>query len=372
MKVTFFSRITIIGTGLIGASLAKALRERYPHPLEITGYDRPQVAQEAYELGLIDRVAATLAEAVQHAELVYISVPIQKILDILSEIAPFLPSGAFVTDAGSVKSPIVAHANTVLSDANPFVGGHPMAGSEHNGPKHADAFLFENATYVLCPSQNTAKDHFEQTFAPLIQLLEATGASILILDPKRHDRIAATVSHVPQLLAVSLMNMAADRNVQDDAFLKLAAGGFRDMTRIASSAFPMWEQILCANAGEVQAALTEMQARLALIQHQLAGLDVAPLRANFEQAREVRNTIPKNSKGFLHPLADVYVFAQDVPGFLFHLTKTIYDAGLNIKDMELLKIREGTGGAFRLAFDEGNEADQAVETLTLAGYVAYR
>ncbi|MBL7978637.1 MAG: prephenate dehydrogenase [Bacteroidetes Order II. Incertae sedis bacterium] len=372
MSRSFFSRISIIGTGLIGASFAKALRERYPYPLHITGYDTPAVVQEAFSLGLIDIPASTLKEAVKDAELVYVAVPIRSILEILSDIAPFLSPGTLVTDAGSVKSPVMQHAQEVLKPENPFIGGHPMAGAEHSGPKHADAFLFENATYVLCPPDKTSTAAFETTFSTLISLISATGARILVLDASRHDHIAATVSHVPQLLAVTLMNLAADKNLQDDAFLKLAAGGFRDMTRIASSAFPMWREILHTNATEIQSVLLEMQLRLATLTDVLQNKELGSIQQAFEQAREVRNTIPKNTKGFLHPLSDVYVFAQDVPGFLYHLTKTIYDAGLNIKDMELLKIREGTGGAFRLAFDNAREADQAVSALTIAGYVAYR
>jgi prephenate dehydrogenase len=247
-----------------------------------------------------------------------------------------------------------------------------MAGKEHNGVAYADALLFENATYVLCPPSGYDTETFAETFSDFVELIQQTGARVLVLDPQRHDRIAATVSHVPQLVAVALMNLAARSDEEDGAFLRMGAGGFRDMTRIASSPFGMWGDILDANHEAVATALDQLIEILRSQQRELQKPSSARLANDFEAARAVRRTIPKDMKGFLRPLVDVYVYAIDRPGFLAHLTRTLYDAGLNIKDMELLKIREGTGGTFRVSFADGTDADRGVETLNANGYTAYR
>ena len=363
-------QVTIIGTGVMGGSFAKALKARIAAPPRLIGYDLPAVLHEALAHGLIDEARFQIEAAVRDADLVILAVPIRHILAHLAAIAPHLKSGAMVTDVGSVKAPIMAHAVSVLRPDNVFVGGHPMAGSEHSGPAHADAFLFENATYVICPpeARHTRTPHVQG----VIGLVEQLGARIMMLDAERHDRIAATISHLPQLIAVTMMNLASELNQQDDAFLRLAAGGFRDITRIASSSFPMWRDILATNEPAIQQAILQFRERLGSISNHLHEHALDNIEQAFYEARDVRNTIPKNTKGFLHPLSDVYVFAEDKPGFLYHLTKTIYDTGHNIKDLELLKIREGTGGAFRLSFASDDEADATIWVLKEAGYVAYR
>ncbi|MEM6782389.1 MAG: prephenate dehydrogenase [Bacteroidota bacterium] len=362
--------VALIGTGLIGGSLGLALRARRPD-LQVVAYD-PRVGQAAVERGVAHASASTLGAAVEDADLIVLGAPVRLLPRLLDGLGPHLKQGALVTDVGSVKAPLVAHAAKVLPPPHLFVGGHPMAGAERGGIAHADAFLFENATWVLCPPHGKTEAEVPQRFPVLIDLVEATGARVLVLEAARHDRIAALVSHVPQLVAVLLMTLAAESNQDDDAFLRLAAGGFRDMTRIASSPFDLWRDILVANEGPVLDALARLADMLQSTRYDLAGAHLDALAQRFDRARTVRNTIPKDTKGFLAPLADVYVYAEDRPGFLLRLVQTLYDGGLNIKDVELLKIREGTGGAFRFGFASDTDADQAVAALTAATYTAYR
>ncbi|MEM8556355.1 MAG: prephenate dehydrogenase [Bacteroidota bacterium] len=362
--------VALLGTGLIGGSLGLVLRERRPD-LRVVAYD-PNEGDAVVACGAADAVTGSIRDAVRDADVVVLGAPMGVLPGLLREIAPHLRPGAIVTDVGSVKAPLGAYAAEVLPTTNPFVGGHPMAGAERGGLAHADPFLFENATWVLCPPQGVSEDDLPEMFAPLVDLVRATGARVLVLDAERHDRIAALVSHVPQLIAVLLMTLAAESNEDDDAFLQLAAGGFRDMTRIASSPFDLWREILLANEGPVLDALARLADALQGTRYDLASNDFDALAGRFLHARTVRNTIPKDTKGFLAPLADVYVYAEDRPGFLLRLVQTLYDAGLNIKDIELLKIREGTGGAFRFGFATGSDADRAVIGLSDAGYSAYR
>lgn len=364
-------RIAIIGVGLIGGSLGLVWKKSRPD-VTIVGFDEPDVLDRARSRGVIDEAADDVREAVAEADLVVLAVPIVSILRRLDDIAPHLKPGAVVTDVGSVKRPVVAHACDVLDPANPFLGGHPMAGSERGGVDHADAFLFENATYVLCPPPGVEAADLPGAFSDVVALVRATGARVLVLEAERHDRIAAVVSHLPQLLAVALMHYAAGLHQEDDAFLRLAAGGFRDMTRIASSPFAPWRDILVANHGPILDALGGFSTALQRLRNRVAEEDLETLEATFAAARAARETIPRNTKGFLHPLADLYVYAEDRPGELHTITRILFTAELNIKDIELLKIREGTGGAFRIGFADDATAGAAASALRAAGYTAHR
>ena len=364
-------KIAVIGIGLIGGSICLALKKHRP-ALEIIGFDYPEALDEALKRGAIDSPAVSIQNAVSNADLVILAVPIAKILTITTEIAHYLKPGAIVTDVGSVKKPVMEHAERELPDHVTFIGGHPMAGSEKSGVRHADPFLFENATYALCPPDNQDKAIFAEKYQELIQLIEVIGARVFVLPAAQHDRVAAAVSHLPQLLAVALMNYVAGLNEEDHAFLQLAAGGFRDMTRIASSSFEMWRDILVANEGPILDMLAGFATALQRMRNRVFSNDLHDLGDAFHQARIGRDLIPKHTKGFLHPLADVYVYAEDKPGFLFKLIGILHEAEIDIKDLELLKIREGIEGVFRIGFTNDKTAQKAVNVLQAASYTAFQ
>ncbi|MDA0378968.1 MAG: prephenate dehydrogenase/arogenate dehydrogenase family protein, partial [Bacteroidetes bacterium] len=222
---------------------------------------------------------------------------------------------------------------------------------------------------VLCPP---AGDVDAARYATFQSLLQSTGARLLEMSPRKHDRVAARVSHLPQMLSVLLVNLAAQSRQQDPEVLRLAAGGFRDMTRIASSPFRMWSDILDGNREEAQAALETFAGLLSELSAELRAGSMDAIGDRFRLAEQTRNFIPADSKGFLKPLADVFVFTPDRPGALVELTSTLFQADLSIKDIELLRIREQTGGTFRLGFDTASEAGLAVDALQSAGFTAYR
>jgi prephenate dehydrogenase len=364
-------QIGILGVGLIGGSLGLAWKSRV-QDVHITGYDDLSVLETAIRRGAIDAMAESIEEAVSGADLVVLAAPIRQIMNQLKLIAPDLKEGAIVHDIGSVKRPILEHARQVLPEHVTYIGGHPMAGSERRGIEHSDALLFENATYVVCPPEELDEAAFISRFPRFISLIEATGARLLMLDADRHDQIAATVSHLPQLVAVALMNYASERNREDDAFLKLAAGGFRDMTRIASSPFHLWRDIIVANEGPILDALAGFVSQVQRVRDRVGEEDLDTIERMFSEAQSAREFIPRDTKGFLHPLSDLYVYAEDRPGELLSIVSTLYDASINIKDIELLKIREGRGGAFRIGFSDEETANKSASVLTEAGYTAYR
>ena len=364
-------RVAIIGVGLIGGSLGLVWKKQAPD-VRIAGFDEPATLERAMEIGALDEAAASVEEAVSGADVIVLATPVQAVFRLLEQIAPHVRPGAMVTDTGSVKGPVAACAAQALPSNVSFVGGHPMAGSERRGIDQADELLFESAAWVLCPPDGMDAAALEREHDSFLALVEATGARVLMLPPSRHDRIAAFVSHLPQLLAVALMNHVAGENGEDEAFLQLAAGGFRDMTRIASSPFDVWSDIMSTNDARILEALDSFAARMETLRGEIARGDLQTVQERFREARSTRETIPRNTKGFLHPLADVYVYAKDDPGELFSITKILYEASLNIGDIELLKIREGTGGAFRMGFAEDASATAAARTLNQAGYTAWR
>jgi len=200
----------------------------------------------------------------------------------------------------------------------------------------------------------------------LIDLLTAIGAKIKFLDASLHDTIVANVSHLPQLVAVSLVNAAL--NGDQHAFKDFAAGGFRDLTRIASSDFLIWEQIIRKNRIHILTALTKFQKTIADISTSIEKEDFSSLKLAFEKAKEKRDEIPKNSKGFLNPLSDIFIFVKDEPGVLFKMAEILFRNNISIKDVEILKMREGTGGTMRLSFDTKEIAKKAKGLIEQVGF----
>ena len=219
-----------------------------------------------------------------------------------------------------------------------------------------------SATWVLTPSR-PVNEIKRKAFGELLELI---GAKVLLLQPRLHDEIAAAVSHLPQMAAVALMNMAAGRHQESPYFLKMAAGGFRDMTRIASSPFGIWRDICETNADMISSFLDAYIEELRHVKSLLA--DSKELERYFGRAAGNRLSIPTDTKGFLKPQYEVSVAVEDKPGVLARLATLLADAQINIKDIEVLKIREDEGGTFRLAFGERSDQERAIELLSSAGF----
>jgi prephenate dehydrogenase len=353
------SGVTVIGIGLIGGSLCSALSKK---GVEVRGVSSPSTIKKALDMGIIHKGYGyeQLPETLRGSEVVFICTPLLDIGERLPAIFEHAERGTIVTDVGSTKAVICGIADSQLKRGVHFIGGHPMAGSERRGVDQANPYLFYDAVWVLTPLSATPK----RAARRLSALLSGLGAKIMVLSPELHDRIAANVSHLPQLLAVSLINLLADKD--DDLFRNLAAGGFRDMTRIASSSYGVWRDIIVTNRSEIGRSLAEFQNTLGELSGHLE--DDGYLGGAFDRAQEERETIPRNSKGFLTPLVDIRVSVKDKPGELAKITNIIYYNGVNIKDIEIVTIREGEGGLLRLGFTLKSEAKQASEVLRGLGY----
>ena len=282
-----FKKITIIGVGLIGGSLGLALKEKKPN-FKIVGIDKQEIIEKAIARGAIDEGTVNLEEGIEEADIVIIATPVKTILNILTQINPFLKKGCLVTDTGSTKGQVVERANKVLSKDVFFVGGHPMAGSEKCGIEEADSHLFQDRTYILTPTKKSNLIAIDKIFS-LIKMIDANR---LILDPLEHDRIVGAVSHLPQVIAVSLINtigeLALRRN--NNNYFKAIGEGFKDMTRIASSPYKIWEDICETNQENILKMIQEFRNYLGVIEDKLKN-NPSSLKEEFQKASKIRETL---------------------------------------------------------------------------------
>lgn len=285
-----FKKIVIFGVGLIGGSVALALK-KMPNPPQITGVGRSNHSlQEALNLGLIDTAETNVATALENADLVLIAAPVAQTPAILRSIRPHLSTHAVITDAGSTKSDVMAYAQVELGEQfSQFVGGHPIAGAEKSGPSAALADLYIGKNVILTPDSATNSVALEKVTA----LWQACGAVVSNMSPQAHDGVFAAVSHLPHLLAFALVEDLAKRDNAELLF-KFAASGFRDFTRIAGSHPEMWRDIALANKDALLEELKTYQQAVSEMTALLENNDDKGLFALFEHASHARNAWAKS------------------------------------------------------------------------------
>jgi prephenate dehydrogenase len=323
-------RATIVGVGLIGGSIGMALRARGWH---VHGVDPDgELLARAVALGALDATGWD-----PEAELTFVATPVGQLPAAVADALAAAPDG-LVTDVGSVKAPLVAAV-----DDDRFIGGHPMAGSEQEGIDGADPEMFADAIWVLTPTEGTAGD----VLARVRSVVSSLGPEILTLPPDRHDSLVALVSHVPHLTAATLMGIAAARSEEHSAVLRLAAGGFRDMTRVAAGHPGIWPDICGENAAAIDGVLDELIRALTAVRTEVAGGDRDGLLRRLETARSARVSLPT---GAPRPseLAEVRVPVLDRQGELASITLLATDLDVNIYDLEIAHSGEGDRGVVLL------------------------
>ncbi len=341
-------RATVVGIGLIGGSIALALREKGWH---VSGLDRDEGRlARGLELGAIDATGLD-----PDSELVFVATPVAEIPEAARQALE--SSGAVVTDVGGVKASIVGQV-----DHRRFVGGHPMAGSEQEGVDGATADLFSGAVWVLTPVADTDTEAF--TFVRSV--VTSFGAEVVEVSPERHDQLVAVVSHVPHLTAAALMMLASTRAEEQRGLLRLAAGGFRDMTRIASGHPGIWPDICVANRSAIVDTLDELVAALTTIRDTVDAEDRPWLLKTLSEARAARNTLPTRA---VRPgdLAVVRVPITDRPGELATVATLATDLEVNIYDIEIDHSAESAKGVLVLVVED-RLAERLVGGLMAKGY----
>lgn len=361
-------RVAILGIGLIGGSIALGLKDRTD--VEVVGFDQSQESLYfALQTGMIDEGSTNLVEVVKEANVIIIALPvgaIKQMIDRLCEIE--LNPSCMITDVGSTKSEIVQLGKKLNNHGLTFIGGHPMAGSHRSGTKAADSLLFENAYYILTPLPETQPNDVQR----LSNLLaKATKAQILTMDAAKHDRIVGAISHLPHLIAAGLVVQIGQYNQCDQWFHRLAAGGFRDLTRIASSDPVMWRDVLLSNRQEVIKLLDDWIARMFDVKESVQKKDADRLEELFAQAKQLRSQIDEQSKGILTQIYECYVSVHDHPGVIGKIATLLGDHGINLSNIGIMENREEFPGVLRLSFKEQFDYEQAIQILSQVGFEVF-
>lgn len=278
------SKLCIAGLGMIGGSLAAALKQS-GHAGDIVALVRSEsTGRRGQELGFIDGFSTDPAEVVTDADIIMLAVPMLSMREQLTAIKPHLKSSAIITDAGSVKAPFIEDARAVLDDMSRVVPGHPIAGREKTGVDAADASLYQNKRVLLTPLPETD----EAATKVVRKLWESTGAQVEALGPEQHDRVLAATSHLPHVLAFALVDMLAKQQESEEIF-RYSAGGFKDFTRIASSDPIMWRDVCLTNRDALLQAMDNLDIHLKQLRQAIDGRDGDTLEATFARARKARD-----------------------------------------------------------------------------------
>lgn len=284
---TIIDRLAIIGVGLIGGSLARALREAGAVK-SVVGIGRSRDnLEDALSLGICDEVTQDVLEGVKGADMVFISVPVCSIPAVVAEIAPALAPGCIVTDGGSVKTAIVRECEALMPVGCHFVGGHPIAGTEHSGAAASFATLYRGKRCILTPTERTDP----AALATVDRIWRLTGAEVCSMEPGHHDRIFAEISHLPHAVAYALVHAVGTADVEGENVLSYTAGGFRDFTRIASSDPVMWRDISLMNRDALLSSIDGFSSSLALLRKRIESSDHAGLTEFFTIAKQFRDGI---------------------------------------------------------------------------------
>jgi len=353
--------IYIAGLGLIGASMALGIKRDHPD-YEILGYNRSQASRDiALERGMIDRATDNFASFAPLADIIILSLPIQQTLDFIEKLASLdLKEGVIISDAGSTKSAIVATADKCFADKPVrFVGAHPMAGSHKTGAASADVNLFENAYYIFTPSSLTTQDTLEE----MKGLLSGLHARFIEIDATEHDRVTSQISHFPHILASGLMEQTASYAEEHEMARRFAAGGFRDMTRIAESEPGMWTSILLSNRETIIERIEDFKGRLDEIEQAISKGDENQIWNFFNQAREQRQAMEIHKRGGVDSSFDLYVDVPDEEDVILRILELLRGTSLvNIHINE--ENREDIHGILQISFKNAQDLKRAEQVIT--------
>lgn len=359
-------KVGIIGLGLIGGSLAKALRSRCDVPKIVACNRSEDVLKQAFAEGVIDDYTTQVNELFSGCDLIFICTPVDKIFDYAQALLPYVSKDCILSDVGSTKNGLYQKIKP-LADRITFIGGHPMTGSERFRYQASREHLFENAYYLLTPGETVGPE----PVAVLKGLLERIGAIPVVLSPAQHDHVVASISHVPQVIASGLVNFVQAADDAKKHMHLLAAGGFKDLTRIASSSPEMWDSICAENRTEILDALTAVESVIGRFKEHLRAGDAEAIHTYFQSARDYRESFETTTPSrFVHRY-EISVDVQDKPGSIAMIAVLFSSNNINIKNMSIVNNRERMNGALYFAFDSEEERQKSIRLLREMNYTVF-
>ncbi len=357
-----------IGFGLIGGSIARAMKQWKEQPETVAfqyGSAPSPSLLSAKADGVLDRITTELSDFAA-CDMIFLCAPVQKNLEYLELLKPVVSEHCILTDVGSVKQNIHEKVNELGLDSC-FIGGHPMTGSEKTGYAHSSALMMENAYYILTPTNATTAPALEK----YKQLVTALGSIPIVLDPKEHDTITAAISHVPHIIAAQLVNLVQYAGSLEPKMRLLAAGGFKDITRIASASPEIWENICMSNRESICDMLTTYQASLEQVKEMILSGKAASLFQMFETAGTYRDSIPTKSKGILSNTYELFADIKDETGAIATIATLLSVHGVSLKNIGIVHNREFEQGVLHMEFYEDDAKAKAKTVMEKHGYHIY-
>lgn len=358
--------VGFVGLGLIGGSIAKAIKAFHPE-IQIMAYMRTaDTLIEAANEGTVDIACTAVDGQFAACDCIFLCAPVATNAMYLERLKPVIKADCILTDVGSTKTDIHERV-TALELEEHFIGGHPMAGSEKTGYANAKPHLIENAYYIITPSSKVSQEAVD-LFVPFIASLKALP---LVLDYRRHDFITASVSHLPHLIASSLVNLVQELDGADELMKRIAAGGFKDITRIASSSPEMWEQICMTNKENLIRVLDCYLEQLTSVKKQLEEADGNGLYRFFETSRNYRNSIPDSSAGPIKKMYAFYCDMVDEAGGVAVLSTILAAGGVSLKNIGIIHNREFEEAVLKVELYDEASYEKAIALLRKYRYTIY-
>lgn len=361
--------IGFIGFGLIAGSIAKAIRNKHSdYKMYVYNRRHPDVAESlamATGDGTIDGLYGSL-DLFSDCDIIFLCAPVLINISYLKELKGIIKDTCILTDVGSVKGNI-HKAVAKLSLERHFIGGHPMTGSDRTGYENSSHLLMENAYYLLTPTRETSQHDINF----LRTLVEEMGSIAYITDCSRHDEITAAISHLPHIIASSLVNVVRENDDEKQLMKTFAAGGFKDITRIASSSPEMWQSICLSNPDYISRYIDIFTDKLKSFQASILAGDSDTLYKTFEQSRDYRNSIASTSSGALSKSYEIYVDVPDVPGIIAIIATILSSNSVNIKNIGIVHNREFEEGVLRIEFYNEKDSVDARNALSRYPYRVY-
>ena len=358
--------IGFIGLGLIGGSIAKAIR-KYHEDYRLLAYDQDrETLAAAVSSNMIDAVCEEHDERFRSCDYIFLCAPVEFNVKYLEYFKDNIGPDTILTDVGSVKTNIHEEVQN-LGIGKYFIGGHPMAGSEKSGYSNSKAMLIENAYYILTPTPQVAEEKV-QTYEKFVESLKALP---VILDYQLHDQITGTISHLPHIIASSLVNFVKTHDTHDEIMKNLAAGGFKDITRIASSSPIMWQNICLKNKDNIVDILDQYIDSLEDFKEAIEREDDLDLYNRFESSRNYRNSMPSSSAGPIKKAFAVYCDIIDEAGGIAAIATILASNNISIKNIGIVHNREFEEGVLRIEFYDEDSSKRAVGLLQKFRYIVY-
>lgn len=358
-------KVTIIGLGLIGGSLARALKERVGIA-DITAVNRTfESIDSALRDKTISRGFNELNQHVYDSDIIFICTPVRRAIEYIELLKDKVRPECILTDVGSTKSEIISYINE-MDNPPLFIGGHPMAGSENTGYGAGFTHLFENAFYILTPSKTTTDYSIEL----MTDIVNKIGAIPVRISAEEHDKATGCISHIPHIIASALVNMVRSMDSEDGRMKLLAAGGFKDITRIASSSPEMWENIVLSNKDQIGGILDFYVELLKKFKASMEEDDSHAIMDFFRSAKDYRDTFSNHKRGLITPQYDILIDVVDEPGHIGEIATLLGSSKINIKNINVLNNREFQQGCLKVTLPDSGSLDAAYEVLIKNGYKA--